>query len=132
MKKFTGSKGRFLFGAFLLVLVITISDGCSKNSLANMYGSNNSGNNTAGTPGTNEVWIQGMAFSPSTISVAAGTTISWTNKDGIAHTVTSNTNIFNSGDIAAGGTFTFTFATAGTYTYHCAIHPGMIANVVVN
>jgi plastocyanin len=133
MKKLTGSKSRFLIVAVLLFSIITISDSCSKNSMANMYGTNNSGTSGgSGGPGTNEVWIQGMAFSPATITVTVGTTITWTNKDGVAHTVTSNTNIFNSGNIASNGTFTYTFATAGTYSYYCAIHPGMIANVVVN
>ncbi len=132
MKKHMGSRSRFLLLAFLLVLIISISDSCSKSSMANMYGTNNSGNNASATPGANEVWIQGMAFSPSTIKVSAGTTITWTNKDGITHTVTSNTSLFDSGNIGSGGTFSYTFATAGTYTYHCAIHPGMIANVTVN
>ena len=73
------------------------------------------GTGGSGGPGLNEVFIQGMAFNPSTITVAAGTTITWTNKDGFAHTVTSDTNLFNSGNIGSNGTFSFTFATAGSH-----------------
>ena len=85
-----------------------------------------------GSPATNEVFIQGMSFSPATISVAAGTTITWTNKDAVAHTVTSSTGAFDSGSIAANGTWSFTFTVAGTYNYACSFHPSMTGKVVVN
>jgi len=133
MKKLTGSKSRFLIVAVLLFSIITISDSCSKNSMAKMYGTNNTGTSGgSGGPGTNEVWIQNMAFNPSTITVTAGTTITWTNKDGYAHTVTGDTNLFDSGNIASNGTYTHSFATAGTYSYHCMVHPTMTASVIVN
>jgi plastocyanin len=73
-----------------------------------------------------------MAFNPKLISVTAGTTITWTNKDAIAHTVTSSTALFNSGSIGANATFSFKFATAGSFSYYCAIHPSMTASVTVN
>jgi plastocyanin len=73
-----------------------------------------------------------MAFNPSTITVAAGTTITWTNKDAIAHTVTSDNKLFDSGSIGSNGTYSFTFATAGTFSYHCTVHPTMTASVTVN
>ena len=71
------------------------------------------------------------AFSPDTLNVAAGTTVMWTNNDAVSHTTTSNTNAWNSGIVAPGGTYSFTFQTAGSYQYHCAIHPGMVGTVVV-
>lgn len=80
----------------------------------------------------NAVYIQNMAFNPATITVPAGTTITWTNKDGMAHTVTSDTAIFDSGSIASNGTYSRTFPTAGTFPYHCSIHPSMTATVIVN
>ncbi len=83
-------------------------------------------------PGANEVFIQGMAFVPASITVTAGTTITWTNKDAIAHTVTSNDNLFNSGSLGPGKSFTFTFAKAGSFGYYCSIHPTMTATVIVN
>ena len=84
-------------------------------------------------PPANEVFIQGMAFSPATLTIKAGTTVKWTNKDGVTHTVTSDTaGQFNSGNVAANGVFSFMFMTVGTYNYHCSIHPSMIAKIVVN
>lgn len=80
----------------------------------------------------NEVFIQGMAFNPATITVAANTTITWTNKDAVAHTVTSDTGLFDSGTILTNGTYSYTFSTAGTYPYHCTSHSSMTATVKVS
>jgi len=115
-----------IFTGVIFLLAIIISNSCSKddNPDTTLTG--------GGGPGANEVFIQSNSFSPSSITVTAGTTIKWTNKDGIAHTVTSNTNIFDSGTINSGGTFSFTFASAGTFSYYCKLHPAMVAAVVVN
>jgi plastocyanin len=71
------------------------------------------------------------AYSPDSLSVATGSTVTWTNTDVIAHTSTSDGNAWNSQTILPGGRFSFTFQTAGTYTYHCTIHPGMVGTVMV-
>jgi len=116
-----------------LIAILMISSSCNKSSYNTMTGiTSNPGTTGTAGPGTNEVFIQGMAFNPSTITVAAGTTVTWTNKDAIAHTVTSKTKLFDSGSIASNGTFSYTFATAGTFSYYCSIHPSMIATVTVN
>lgn len=134
MKKIIGSQSRVLAGiAFLFALTI-ITNSCSK-TMDTTYGSGNTGNKGGtGGPGANEVWIQGMAFNPSTITVAAGTTITWTNKDATGHTVTSKDGKFvGSGTLGTGGVFTYTFSTAGTYDYYCMIHPlYMTGTVIVN
>jgi plastocyanin len=85
----------------------------------------------AAIPGANEVWIQNMAFNPSSITISVNTTIKWTNKDGVAHTVTSNNGVFDSGNISANGTYSHQFTTAGTYPYHCTIHPSMTGTIIV-
>src|SRR5579859_3459668 len=77
-----------------------------------------------------------FAFSPATITIKVGTTVTWTNTTSVPHTVTSDDNTtFDSGintPIAAnGGTFSFTFTKAGTFAYHCQIHPFMKATVIV-
>jgi len=80
------------------------------------------------------VTIQSFAFHPQVITVKVGTTITWTDKDSFAHTVTSvsGPTSFNSGDLTpSGGTFQFKFSQAGTYNYHCMIHPSMTATVIV-
>ena len=77
-----------------------------------------------------------FAFSPATITIKVGTTVTWTNNTSAPHTVTSDDGTtFDSGlntPIGAnGGTFSFTFTKAGTFTYHCQIHPFMKATVIV-
>lgn len=73
------------------------------------------------------VLIQNFAYSPSTITIAVGSSITWTNRDSVDHTVTevSGPAGFDSGQIAPGATYTHTFTVAGTYTYHCADHSMM-------
>jgi plastocyanin len=71
------------------------------------------------------------AFSPDELNVAVGTTVTWMNTDSTAHTSTSDVNGWNSGVVAPRGQFSFTFQTAGTFPYHCTIHPGMVGTVVV-
>lgn len=132
MRNLSVSKINFVAGIFL-ISILMISNSCSKSTAYNTPNTGNTGG-TGGTggPGTNQVFIQGMAFNPASITVTAGTTITWTNKDAVAHTVTSDSNAFDSGTVKSGATFSFTFATAGTYAYHCAIHPSMVASVTVN
>jgi len=77
------------------------------------------------------VSIENMAFAPANLTVAIGTTVTWTNNDSVAHTVTSDTGIFDSKNMAKGSTFSYTFDEKGTFSYHCAIHPGMKGTVTV-
>ncbi len=77
------------------------------------------------------------AFSPSPDTVAAGSTVTWSNNDGITHTVTSASggDVFDAGNVAGGSTYQHTYNTAGTYTYYCKIHgtptSGMRGTIVV-
>ena len=71
------------------------------------------------------------AYAPDELTVAVGTTVTWMNTDSIAHTSTSDVTGWNSGTLAPGGQFSFAFQTAGTFPYHCTIHPGMVGTVVV-
>jgi plastocyanin len=77
------------------------------------------------------VMIHNFNFSPQSLTIAKGTTVTWTNMDSTQHTVTSDSNLFDSGFLNPGGTFQFTFNTPGTYTYHCNIHPSMTATITV-
>lgn len=69
------------------------------------------------------VSIHDFAYTPSTITVKAGTTVTWTNNGPSAHTTTSDGGVWDSGTLGAGGTFQFTFTQPGTFSYHCTIHP---------
>jgi plastocyanin len=77
------------------------------------------------------VTIQDFKFSPDAITVPVGATVTWTNADSTQHTVTADDGSFDSGPLDSGATFSQTFATAGTFTYHCNIHSNMTATVTV-
>lgn len=82
--------------------------------------------------GGDAVTIANFAFGPASLSVAAGTTVTWTNNDTAAHTATADDGSFDSSSIAPGATFSQAFDTAGTFAYHCTIHPNMTATIEVN
>ncbi|MFL5759739.1 MAG: cupredoxin family copper-binding protein [Thermomicrobiales bacterium] len=81
--------------------------------------------------GTQAVTIAGFAFSPSSLTIEAGTTVTWTNQDSATHTATADDGSFDTGNIAQGQSASVTFDTPGTFTYHCAIHPNMTATITV-
>jgi amicyanin len=85
----------------------------------------------AAPAGPNEVNIDNFAFAPATLTVKAGTTVTWTNKDEDPHTVVDNGGAFRSEALGSGGTYSFTFPTAGTFDYICSVHPFMHGSVVV-
>ena len=123
MKKYLGL-------AAIIALVSVLLSGCSG------YGTpaNPPPTTTATTsPGqsTNAVTIFNYSFAPGTLTVKVGTTVTWTNKDGFAHTVTADDNSFNSGNVAANATYSHTFSKAGTFAYHCSIHTYMKGTVIV-
>lgn len=77
------------------------------------------------------VSIVDFAFQPDSVEIATGGTVTWTNTGQAPHTVTADDGSFDSGTLSPGATFSQTFATAGTFTYHCNIHPQMTATVIV-
>ena len=79
----------------------------------------------------NTVSIAGFSFKAPAITVTVGTTVTWTNNDSTNHTVTADDGSFTSDPLAGGATFGQTFATAGTFAYHCTIHPTMTGSVTV-
>lgn len=82
--------------------------------------------------GDRMIAIRGFAYAEASVTVAPGTTVCWTNQDGVAHTVTSDTGAFNATVAASGGTFRQTFAADGSYRYHCEVQGhSMSAEIVV-
>src|SRR5262249_58391933 len=71
--------------------------------------------------------IRDFAFHPDQTEIAVGTTVTWTNNDTTAHTVTADDGSFDSGPLDPGKSFSHTFDKAGTFAYHCKIHPSMKA-----
>ncbi|HVB04621.1 MAG TPA: cupredoxin family copper-binding protein [Chitinophagaceae bacterium] len=112
--------------------------GCKKNT----GGYPNGGMAAKGGSNSDSVIIQNYAFSPATVTIKAGTTVTWTNKDGVTHSVTADDvddgsfdaddSSYYSGDIPNGSSYTHTFSYAGTYTYHCRFHTYMKGSVVVH
>jgi plastocyanin len=85
----------------------------------------------APAPATMEVKIDNFSFGPTSITVAVGTTVTWTNRDDIPHTVVSTDGVFKSKVMDTDEKFSFTFSKAGTFAYFCSIHPKMTGTVVV-
>jgi plastocyanin len=71
------------------------------------------------------------AYNPNPITMSVGGTVTWMNNDSITHTSTSDGGSWDSGTMAPGASFSHTFQTAGTFQYHCAIHPNMVGTVTV-
>lgn len=116
---------------FMLLFFLITGTGCSgTTAMTGMTTSATSGTVSTSATGT-DVTIQSNAFNPDSLTIKVGETVTWTNKDSYAHTVTSDNGVFDSGNIASGATFSFTFNTEGTYSYHCTIHTSMTAKIIV-
>jgi plastocyanin len=80
---------------------------------------------------TAEVKIDNFSFGPTALTVPVGTTVTWTNRDDIPHTVVSTDGVFKSKALDTDDKFSFVFTKVGTYPYFCSIHPKMTGTVVV-
>ena len=78
-----------------------------------------------------QVKIDNFSFMPKTLTVAAGTTVTWTNHDDVPHTVVSTKKMFASPALDTDQRFSFRFTAPGTYPYYCSVHPMMTGTVVV-
>lgn len=114
--------------AVLTILLLFAILGCNNGSTS-PYGNSNSTTNTKTAPNT--VAITNFTFSPSSVTIAKGTIITWVNNDGVAHTSTSDNNVWDTGSIAPGASKTVTFGTSGTFAYHCTVHPMMTGTIIV-
>lgn len=129
----TEKKHIVLVVAFIIVQVLAV--GCKN------YNSDYSTNpypNTPmqDTPPANQVYMQNDAFNPKSLTITKGTTVKWTNKDSINHTVTSGSpgspsGLFNSGNLSGGATFSYKFDTPGTYNYYCSVHQDIMVGIIV-
>jgi plastocyanin len=89
---------------------------------------NHNAGNSALAGGSNQIAIKNFAFSPATLTIKAGTTVTGTNKDGAPHQITSDLGTpvaFTSESLTKGESYLFTFTQAGTYSYYCTLHPSM-------
>lgn len=79
----------------------------------------------------NSVQISNFSFSPTTLTVKIGDRVTWTNQDSIGHSSTADDKSFDTGVLDQGKSGTVTFSKAGTYTYHCSVHPTMTGTIIV-
>jgi plastocyanin len=75
--------------------------------------------------------IKDFSFEPTTLNIAAGHTVTWTNRDDEPHNVTSDTGLFRSGGMDTDESFSFKFDKPGAYRFVCSIHPRMVGTIVV-
>lgn len=78
-----------------------------------------------------DIEIDNFTFAPQQLTVRAGTTVIWRNRDDIPHAIASSTRLFKSKALDTDDTYAFTFPTAGTYEYFCSLHPQMTGTIVV-
>ena len=78
-----------------------------------------------------EVKIDNFSFGPQTLTIPAGTTVTWTNRDDIPHTIVSTDGVFKSKVRDTDEQFSYTFIQPGTYPYYCSVHPKMTGTIVV-
>jgi plastocyanin len=81
--------------------------------------------------GPNQVVVENFSFQPGTVTVKAGTSVTWVNRDDVPHTVNENDKRFKSGTLDTDGTFTYKFTSPGTYGYFCSLHPRMTGQIIV-
>ena len=125
-------KGYFIRLWLIAVLfVFLVVSACSKGGDGYAGGNNNNNNNNNNNT-TNSVSIGSTSFSPASITVKVGTTVTWTNNVDDVHTVTADDGSFSSSDLAYYQTYSRTFSQAGTFRYHCIHHANMKGTVVVN
>ena len=111
--------------ALIAVLAVAFALGCDAGA---KQAESAGGKSAAGTA----VKIDNFSFGPATITIRAGSTVTWTNNDDVPHVVTSDDNkLFKSKPLDTDDHFSFTFTKPGTYNYYCAIHPKMQATIIV-
>lgn len=118
------------------VFLVTRKDNKTTSGSSNTTSVNEpSSNNTSSTPtATSNISIKDFAFSPVSITVKKGTTVTWTNNDSASHKIASDSGdsvSFGSDNLSNGQAFSFKFDQAGTFAYHCATHPSMKGTITV-
>jgi plastocyanin len=79
----------------------------------------------------NQVMVENFSFQPSTLTVKAGTTVTWVNHDDVPHTVNESNKTFKSGTLDTDAKFSYKFTSPGNYSYFCSLHPRMTGQIIV-
>jgi plastocyanin len=86
---------------------------------------------SAAPPESGKIVIKDFMFRPMAVTIAAGSTVTWTNQDDEPHTVVSDTGLFRTAAMDTGDAFSFKFDKPGTYHFTCSIHPRMVGSIIV-
>jgi plastocyanin len=100
-------------------------------SVAMLWAIATSSPSTAATPEPTRIVVKNFMFAPNSLTVKAGSTVTWTNMDDEPHAVLSDTGVFRSGALDTSESFSFKFEKPGTYHFTCSIHPRMVGTIVV-
>ena len=115
--------------------VITLVLACSLSGCSSPQSPQIATTTTPAQPvGSNEILIKNFAFSPASLTIRTGATVTWLNQDEATHQIASDPvtpAAFSSDPLADGASYRFTFIKPGTYTYHCSIHPSMKGTIIV-
>ena len=106
---------------------------CSSSGGSSKGGSSSTGSasSSSSTSSGDTVDVKNFSFTPASLTVAKGTTVTWKFDDSANHNVTASDNSFKSTDLHTGGSYSYTFNTVGTYNYICTIHQYMKGSVTV-
>jgi plastocyanin len=128
-----GRPGRLLSGFVTMLAVLVVVGACGSGSGdgGTPTASPTASGGSSAAAGSSTVEIKNFMFTPMSLTVSAGTTVTWKFDDSTEHTVSADDNSFASPALANGQTFTHTFATTGTVGYHCSIHPFMTGTIIV-
>jgi plastocyanin len=127
--------------AMIVLMVILFTIGCGQSAPATTSVANTSSstvaNQTTQISATTyasklvSISIENFAFNPKEVTIPVGAKVTWTNNDSATHTITSDTGLFESPEMVVGTWFHFTFDQAGSFAYHCKLHPNMKGTVIV-
>lgn len=121
--------GAIIYGAFYYFILA--KKGSSPSPYSNPSSSQTNTTTNQTTASKNEIAISNFTFSPASLTVKVGDSVTWTNQDSMGHSVTADDSSFDTGVFTNGESKTVTFSKAGTYTYHCSVHPNMHGTIVV-
>jgi amicyanin len=117
-----------LTGLVLIFTLAAVSCGTAATPAATLTATTTAASTNGATAA---VVIENYLYTPETLTVKAGTTVTWTNKDSVSHTVTTKATLFDSGLLGKDKSYSYTFTQKGSYEYYCIPHPYMVGKVIV-
>ena len=116
----------------LLLLLLVFASGCTQAKQAGVTATQTPVQTQATQQtASNDISVKDFAFQPSELTINKGESVIWTNFDAANHIIRENTGLFESAKLNQGQSYSYKFETAGTYEYHCTIHPNMVGKIIV-